>query len=98
MIKLKEGQKLIGEDGNTYLIERGDVIQEKLLKEGPDPFSQLWGNVYREKDWSHFLYFNGYEHSIEVLDKRNTIYMDFHIKKPLSDAELYELGITKGED
>jgi hypothetical protein len=27
MIKLKEGQKLVGEDGNTYLIETGDCIQ-----------------------------------------------------------------------
>ncbi len=30
MIKLKEGQKVLGEDGNLYLIEKGDLIESKL--------------------------------------------------------------------
>jgi len=30
MIKLKEGQKILGEDGNCYLIEKGDIIQERV--------------------------------------------------------------------
>jgi hypothetical protein len=45
MIKLKEGQKVIGEDGNTYLIEKGDLI-ESTLNEGSiserDARTALW--------------------------------------------------------
>lgn len=33
MIKLKEGQKILGEDGNQYLIEKGDTINHIKEKE-----------------------------------------------------------------
>jgi hypothetical protein len=33
MIKLKEGQKVLDKNGNTYLIEKGDVIESQKLKE-----------------------------------------------------------------
>lgn len=33
MIKLKEGQKVIGEDGNTYLVEKGDLLENRKLNE-----------------------------------------------------------------
>jgi len=32
MIKLKEGQKVLDEDGNIYLIEKGDSLQEGSLQ------------------------------------------------------------------
>lgn len=30
MFKLKEGQKLIAEDGSVYEVEEGDILQEKI--------------------------------------------------------------------
>jgi hypothetical protein len=33
MIKLKEGQKVFDEKGNTYLIEKGDLIESGQLQE-----------------------------------------------------------------
>ncbi len=32
MIKLKEGQKVIGEDGDVYLIEKGDILKESITE------------------------------------------------------------------
>jgi len=91
MIKLKEGQKLIGEDGNTYLIEKGDVIQEKLLKEAVN----LWDNTYKSYDGRYFVYFNGDSYSIEVIDARkpDTIFIEFDGSTPLSNKELSKFGL-----
>lgn len=43
MIKLKEGQKVIAENGDEYIIEKGDIIQ--TLKEG---FSEMIIKSYED--------------------------------------------------
>ncbi len=51
MIKLKEGQKVLSEDGNLYEIEKGDLIESKL-QEGRDTIDILLAELTDENDHS----------------------------------------------
>lgn len=45
MIKLKEGQKVIAENGDVYEIENGDILTSKVIKENKADISEIVANV-----------------------------------------------------
>lgn len=61
MIKLKEGQKVLGEDGNFYEIEKGDTLVESTLEEKNN---DLYA-VYKAKDGRVYLYDEWFEKPVD---------------------------------
>lgn len=62
MIKLQEGQKILDEDGNEYLIEENDVLVEKN--------NDLYA-VYDEKERRLYKYDTWFEKPVEYIEVKS---------------------------
>ncbi len=95
MIKLKEGQKLIGEDGNTYAVESGDYIQSKEIKESKTMKKVDTKKVSEKKGKVEIVLTKNYliENEIipagtKVLVEADDIYDDFSTPSNIADASV----------
>lgn len=95
MIKLKEGQKVIAEDGSIYLVETGDIIQSNKLEEGLR-IKTLNGDkleiLYAGSDKPFTEHMDIYIKNIPVRITQKK-YIDADTKEPLDDWIIeYELS------
>lgn len=69
MIKLKEGQKVLGEDGNLYEIEKGDLIESVKLNEYFDKtrFKKFITDLF---DFNYSLGNSGIDYEISVKEAK----------------------------
>lgn len=100
MIKLKEGQKVLDEDGNEYLIEKNDVLIEKHKYN-----SNFTGYVFKDLDartskalkkilndeFINYDYFNDHGYGLYITDIDNIHYVE-DILKDLKQITGYNIN------
>ncbi len=83
MIKLKEGQKVLAEDGKLYEIEKGDVLKEGTLQEAeitPQEFCDEVKEIFSSYFPKSFV-----QASVSLHSMGNSVYIAFTLGKDKSE-------------